>query len=128
MIINNALNFSLFCFSPSDQNISNKNCQSCSAVMAGIILPTVGGSFVHKNILVGVLFIKTCFCRNRKSASQQKSIVCTVGEVENNETEVKNKDKIENLRRNGTKYEFLVTLLVCPHPPFVSKYPSKGSH
>ena len=75
---------SLFCF-PPDKNICEQKVSKLQCtVMAGIVLRPSG-----------VLFIKTCFCRSRKSASQQNLLCPQFVRWNNDETEVKNISRAE---------------------------------
>ena len=77
----------LSCFSPQKKNFSRKTVKAAVQLWLELFCDWLG-----------VLFIKTCFCRKRKSVNQQKSIVSTGSEVENNETSWKQmKGKIERL-------------------------------
>ena len=112
---------SLFCPPPPDKNICEQKVSKLQCtVMAGIVLRPSG-----------VLFIKTCFCRSRKSASQQNLLCPQFVRWNNDETEVKNisNGDILNRKLKDTWNEIWVLgdLVGTIHPPFVTKAPSGDS-
>ena len=106
---------------PPDKNICEQKVSKLQCtVMAGIVLRPSG-----------VLFIKTCFCRSRKSASQQNLLCPQFVRWNDDETEVKNisNGDILNRKLKDTWNEIWVLgdLVGTIHPPFVTKAPSQDS-